>query len=139
VAGYSKRTLSEKLGIKPDLRVTVLGAPLGYPSLLGELPAGATLHSRLPQKAQFIHQFVRTRDELAQRLQSLAATLVDDGMLWISWPKQSSGVATDLNENIIRELGLQHGLVDVKVCAIDDVWSGLKFVRRVIHRAPKRR
>jgi hypothetical protein len=139
VAGYSKRTLIEKLGIKPDLRVTVFGAPPGYPSLLGELPAGATLHSRLPQKAQFIHQFVRTRDELAQRLQSLAATLVDDGMLWISWPKQSSGVPTDLNENIIRELGLQHGLVDVKVCAIDDVWSGLKFVRRVIHRAPKSR
>ena len=135
MGGYSKRTLTQKLGIKPDVRVTVLGAPPGYLSLLGDLPAGASLHSRLPQTSRFIHQFVRTRSELARRIQSLAATLADDGTLWISWPKQSSGVVTDLNENVIRELGLHHGLVDVKVCAIDEVWSGLKFVRRVVNRA----
>jgi hypothetical protein len=133
-AGYSKRTLIEKLGIKPGTRVVMLGAPAGYPALLGTLPPGATLSSRLPASAAFIHRFVRDRKALAADFPQLARTLQDQGMLWISWPKQGSGVETDLTENLVREIGLGHGLVDVKVAAVDEVWSGLKFVRRVENR-----
>jgi hypothetical protein len=133
-AGYSKRTLIEKLGIKPGTRVVMLGAPAGYPALLGTLPPGATLSSRLPASAGFIHQFVRRRQDLASDFPRLARALEDEGTLWISWPKQTSGIDTDVNENVVREIGLSHGLVDVKVAAVDEVWSGLKFVRRVENR-----
>jgi hypothetical protein len=133
-AGYSRRTLCEKLGIKPGSRVVALGAPPGYPLLLGKLPPGATLHASLPAASGFIHRFVRRREDLAADFPRLARALTDDGSLWISWPKQASGVDSDLNENIVREIGLAQGLVDVKVCAVDDVWSGLKFVRRVENR-----
>jgi hypothetical protein len=133
-AGYSKRTLVEKLGIKSGMRAVALGAPPTYGALLGPLPPGATLHSRLPSSATFIHQFAHRRSDLATALPRLARALEDAGALWISWPKQTSGVETDLNENVVRELGLGHGLVDVKVAAIDDVWSGLKFVRRLENR-----
>jgi hypothetical protein len=133
-AGYSKRTLVEKLGIKAGTRAVALSAPPTYRSLLGRLPDGTTLHSRLPASATFIHQFVHNRDDLAAVFPRLVRALEDQGMLWISWPKQVSGVATDLNENVVREIGLGHGLVDVKVAAIDEVWSGLKFVRRMENR-----
>jgi hypothetical protein len=138
-AGYSKRTLAEKLGIKAGTRVIALGAPLTYASLLGVLPRGAALHSGLPKSSNFIHRFARKRDDLASDFPRLARVLSDDGTLWISWPKGTSGVETDLDENIVRELGLEEGLVDVKVCAVDEVWSGLKFVRRVVNRGPRRR
>jgi hypothetical protein len=134
VAGYSERPLSEKLGIKPGTQVVALGAPRSYPSLLGRLPAGAKLHARLPRAPQFIHRFVRRHHELEADLPRLAQALSDTGTLWVSWPKKASGVETDLTENIIREVGLAHGLVDVKVCAVDEIWSGLKFVRRVQNR-----
>jgi hypothetical protein len=134
MAGYSHRTLAGKLGIKPESKLVVLGAPAEYVSLLGDLPRGVTLHARLPKTSAFIHKFVRRRDELTRGFPRLAAALADDGMLWISWPKRSSGVETDLDENVVREGGLRQGLVDVKVCAIDEVWSGLKFVRRVGNR-----
>ncbi|HEV8177862.1 MAG TPA: DUF3052 domain-containing protein [Gemmatimonadales bacterium] len=133
-AGYSARSLAEKLGIKPGTRILALNAPSTYPSLLGKLPDGATVHVRLARTAAFIQYFVRNRDELEAMFPRLAGALVDAGTLWISWPKQASGVKTDLNENIIREVGLKHGLVDVKVIAVDEVWSGLKFVRRVENR-----
>jgi hypothetical protein len=133
-AGYSKRTLVEKLGIKPETRIVMLDAPVTYPALLGTLPAGATLHSRLPPTATFIHQFVRRRQHLTADFPRLARALSDKGTLWISWPKQASGVETDLDENVVREIGLAQGLVDVKVCAVDEVWSGLKFVRRLVNR-----
>jgi hypothetical protein len=133
-AGYSKRTLSEKLGIKPGLTITALNAPPEYRSLLGTLPPGAKLEDRLPKSTTFIHQFSSRRSELDAAFPRLAKALADDGTLWISWPKQSGGLASDLNENVVRDIGLQHGLVDVKVCAVDDVWSGLKFVRRVENR-----
>jgi hypothetical protein len=135
VAGYSQRTLPQKLGIKPGTRVVALGAPSTYSSLLGELPGGATLHSRLPSKSGFIHRFVRQREELAADFPRLARALTDGGTLWISWPKKASGMDTNLNENVVREIGLTQGLVDVKVCAVDEVWSGLKFVRRLENRA----
>jgi hypothetical protein len=138
VAGYSERPLSEKLGIKPGTQVVALGAPRSYPLLLGPLPAGAKLHARLARAPQFIHRFVRCRRELEADLPRLAQALGDSGTLWVSWPKKASGVETDLTENIIREIGLAHGLVDVKVCAVDEVWSGLKFVRRVGKRGATR-
>ena len=134
MAGYSKRTLAEKLGIKPSTQVVALSAPPTYASLLGALPAGSSLRSRLPAASGFIHKFARTRDDLAADFPRLAQALTDTGTLWISWPKPDSGVETDLSENIVREIGLKEGLVDVKVCAVDEVWSGLKFVRRVENR-----
>ena len=138
MAGYSDRALAAKLGIKPGSQVVVLGAPSEYASLLGDLPSGARLHFRLPKISAFIHRFVRDQAELGRDFPHLAGALADDGVLWISWPKRSSGVTTDLNENVVRELGLERGLVDVKVCAIDDVWSGLKFVRRLENRVAKK-
>jgi hypothetical protein len=135
MAGYSKRTLVEKLGIRPTTRVIALGAPPTYLSLLGALPAGSSLHFRLPAASEFIHRFARSRGDLAADFPRLARALTDTGTLWISWPKRASGVETDLTENSVREIGLKEGLVDVKVCAIDEVWSGLKFVRRVENRA----
>jgi hypothetical protein len=135
VAGYSQRSLSEKLGIEPGTRVVALGAPPIYSSLLGHLPDGATLHSHLSEQTQFIHRFVRRQDELRADFPRLARALIDDGMVWISWPKKASGVDSDLDEHIVREIGLAQGLVDVKVCAVDETWSGLKFVRRVGNRA----
>lgn len=134
-AGYSKRSLVDKLGIKPGITVITLRAPSTYESLLGELPDGVTLGRRLPASADFIHCFTRVRKELTADFPRLSRALADQGTLWISWPKRASGVETDLDENLVREIGLTTGLVDVKVCAIDEVWSGLKFVRRVSNRA----
>jgi hypothetical protein len=129
-AGYSSRSLAEKLGIRPGSTIVARGAPEDYATLVAPLPRGATIVPRLLVKAGFIHQFARCRSELAAEFPRLARALADDGSLWISWPKRSSGMLTDLNENVVRELGLPHGLVDVKVCAVDATWSGLKFVRR---------
>jgi hypothetical protein len=129
-AGYSRRSLLEKLGIAPGTKVVALGAPPDYGALIAPLPEGSTVQTRLRPGARFIHQFARSRAELETAFPRLAAALADDGTLWISWPKKASGVETDLTENVLRELGLPLGLVDVKVCAVDEVWSGLKFVRR---------
>jgi hypothetical protein len=132
--GYSRRSLSQKLGIEPDMRVIALGAPPTYQALLAPLPAGAKVQTRLPVSSDFIHHFARRRADLAEKFPRLATALTDQGTLWISWPKRAAGVDTDLTENVVRELGLEQGLVDVKVCAVDDVWSGLKFVRRLVNR-----
>jgi hypothetical protein len=138
VAGYSTRSLSDKLGIRPGTRIVALGAPASYRELLAPLPKGASIAARLPAAAGFLHRFARSKNELQADFPRLAAALQDDGTLWISWPKKSSGIDTDLTENVIRDLGLALGLVDVKVCAVDDMWSGLKFVRRVENRSQKR-
>ena len=135
MAGYSTRSLTDKLGIKPGTRVISLEAPPQYPSLLDPLPQGVTLHTRLSSPAEFIHRFARSRSDLAPDFPRLAGALADEGTLWISWPKATSGVESDLTENVIRDLGLELGLVDVKVCAVNEVWSGLKFVRRVANRS----
>ena len=129
-AGYSNRSLADKLGIKPGTRIIALGAPPNYAKLLGPLPEGGSISTRIARPAGFVHQFVTQRSELERAFPSIDAALVDAGTVWISWPKKASGVATDLTENVIREVGLPLGLVDVKVCAVDEVWSGLKFVRR---------
>ncbi len=130
MAGYSSRSLVEKLGIKAGTAVILVGGPPGYTRLLGELPPGATIKTRLPAAARFIHQFARLQIELEAAFPRAAKALIDDGTLWVSWPKKSSRFPTDLTEDIVRALGLPLGLVDVKVCAVDEVWSGLKFVRR---------
>jgi hypothetical protein len=136
-AGYSSRNLVQKLGIKEETRVIVIGAPPNYQSLLKPLPSGATIHARLPASCDFIHAFARSRAELAREFPRLADALTDGGSLWISWPKRSARMQTDLDENVVRELGLREGLVDVKVCAVDETWSGLKFVRRLVNRATR--
>lgn len=135
-AGYSGTPLIKKLGIKPGQRACILNAPDDYPETLGSLPAGLRLTHRLPntRSLDFIHYFTKERKQLDKIFPQLKAALNWDGMLWISWPKGASKLPTDLNENIVREIGLHFGLVDVKVAAIDAIWSGLKFVHRVENR-----
>jgi hypothetical protein len=133
-AGHSKRALVDKLGIKPGTAVVVLGAPSAYRAILGALPDGVTFRSKLSESAEFIHYFTTKRKTLQADFPRVARALVDEGSLWISWPKRASGVETDLDENVVREIGLAEGVVDVKVCAVDEVWSGLKFVRRLSNR-----
>jgi hypothetical protein len=130
MAGYSPRSLVDKLGIKPGTAVIVLAGPEGYAAMLGDLPSGAAIRTRLGPQAKFIHQFARRRTDLAAAFPRVARALADDGMVWISWPKKTSKLATDLTEDVVRAHGLPLGLVDVKVCAVDETWSGLKFVRR---------
>ena len=130
-AGYSARPLAEKLGIKPHTRIVVLGAPRGYRTTLGALPPGVAIATTLRGTLPFIQFFTNRRAALESRFPILKRSLTTDGALWISWPKKASGVATDLTEDGVRAVALAHGLVDVKVCAVDEVWSGLKLVRRL--------
>ncbi len=131
-AGYSGTPLNRKLGIKPELTVTAVNAPKHYRRLLGRLPAGVKITQRLGDgPLDFIHCFATERSLLTSKFAVLERALAPAGALWISWPKGSSRVATDLTEDVIRAIGLAHGLVDVKVCAVDETWSGLKFVRRL--------
>ncbi|WP_257386243.1 DUF3052 domain-containing protein [Tahibacter caeni] len=132
-AGYSGTPLAKKLGLKPGLRLLVLGAPTDYAAITGFDLSTCRVLARVAA-FDFAHAFVRSRAELQQALDALTPVLDDRGTLWISWPKKASKIATDLNEDGIRELALPRGLVDVKVCAVDAVWSGLKLVRRVTER-----
>ncbi len=130
-AGYSATPLARKLGIKPGMRVVALGAPAAYPALLDPIPEGASLTDELPESAIFVHFFTTERAMLESQLPRLKAALEPNGILWLSWPKKAAKVVTDLDGNVVRELGLASGLVDVKVCAVDETWSGLKFVYRL--------
>lgn len=136
-AGYSGTPLAQKLGIKSHARVIVIGAPWDYARVVGPLPEGVKLSTRLPKRAAFIHCFLSRRAELERRMPQLSAVLEDDGILWLSWPKRVSGVATDLTEDLIRGVALANRLVDVKVCAVDAIWSGLKLVRPVALRGAR--
>lgn len=138
MAGYSGTPLIKKLGIKPGQRICILNAPQGYDKTLGALPAGMKPASRLgnPHSLDFIHFFTLQSRQLAVKFSELKNALTYAGSLWISWPKKSSGVKSDLDENIVRQIGLDGGLVDVKVAAVDEVWSGLKFVYRLQDRKP---
>ncbi len=128
-AGYSGTPLAKKLGIKLGTNI-VIHAPEGYEQLLN-LDTSIVLLRRIRPGADFIHAFYVSRRRLASDFETLMKNLRKDGQLWISWPKGSSKMETDLNENLIRQIGLDHGLVDVKIAAIDHDWSGLKFVYRV--------
>jgi hypothetical protein len=133
-AGYSGTPLARKLGLKPDHRVALLGAPGGFADTLGELPPGVTVSSRARGSFDVIVAFFVERSALQRRLPALRSALDPAGGLWLAWPKRSSGVSTDLGDGVVRELGLSAGLVDNKVCAIDGVWSGLRFVYRLADR-----
>lgn len=126
--GYSGTPLLRKLGIRSGMRMLVTDPPVGYWDRLGDLPQGAVAWVEGGRRADFVHVFALRREMLGSRLPSLRARIAPDGMIWISWPKRSSGVETDLTREVVREAGLGAGLVDVKVCAVDDTWSGLKFV-----------
>ncbi len=138
-AGYSKRTLIDKLGIKPGATIAILNAPRGYDRTLGKLPSQVKRRARARGPLDFVQFFTSEQAELERSFPVLTHALAPTGMLWISWPKQASGVRTDLTEDVIRAVGLAYGLVDVKVAAVDDVWSGLKFVRRLQDRLPSPR
>jgi len=129
-AGSSSKPLAEKLGIKPGFAVVVIRSPTDYARLLGRIPERVRILNRLDGRVDMIHAFVRTRADLAARFLSWKNALPPDGSLWVSWPKRAAGVPTDLTEDVVRAIALAHGLVDVKVCAVDEVWSGLKLVYR---------
>ena len=131
MAGYSETPLLKKLGIKPGFRIILQNEPSHYLDWLSPLPDEVELVKKSDKNdIDFVHLFVLQRKIFEKEFKSFKKNLKKDGMMWISWPKKSSKVPTDLDENIIREFGLANGLVDVKVCAVDDVWSGLKFVYR---------
>jgi hypothetical protein len=129
-AGYSGTPLPRKLGVKEGHRVLVSSAPPGF--TLGPLDGAADIHNRATSAPyDVILAFCKDRKTVEKRFADFPARTATAGALWIAWPKKSSGVKTDLDENAVRDIGLGAGLVDVKVCAVDDTWSGLKFVRRL--------
>lgn len=130
MAGYSKTPLAQKLGIKAGTKVAALGAPVGYRKWLAPLPEDVSFNGKAIAGSAFVHLFVTERRTLEKELKRLRKLLADAGVLWVSWPKKSSGVATDITEDVIRDVCLPLGFVDVKVCAVDEVWSGLKLMVR---------
>ncbi len=131
MAGYSGTPLARKLGIKEGFRVMFVNAPDGFQKELGELPSDVEIVTRGNKAFNLILLFVDSELMLEKEFSKLASKLVRNGMLWIAWPKKSSGVATDLSFDNVQQLGLREGLVDVKICAVNEIWSGLKFVYRL--------
>jgi len=141
MVGYSGTPLARKLGIKSGHRVALVSAPAGFESQLEGLPDAVSLARHVRGTADVIVAFVERAGDLASRFPALARRLDPAGGLWIAWPKKTSGRATDLTENVVRDVGLAAGLVDNKVCAVDEVWSGLRFVVRLADRpsSPRKR
>jgi hypothetical protein len=137
--GYSGAPLPKKLGIVDGMRVVTMAAPSGYRRLLGQLPASVSFATQLRAGTRFVHLFVTDRATLARHLKVCRAKIDDAGTIWISWPKKSSGVKSDVTEDTIRAVALPLGLVDTKVCAVDEIWSGLKLVVRRENRSTKPR
>lgn len=139
MAGYSGTPLAKKLGIKEGSRVALLHAPPGFGRALGVMPDGVVMGGSLAgkQPLDVIVLFVKSRAVFEKELPKAAARMADDGGLWIAWPKKASRVPTDMTEDVIREVALPGGLVDNKVCAIDDVWSGLRLVVRLENRGKR--
>lgn len=135
MAGYSSTPLPKKLGIKEASRIALINAPKDFPQTLGELPHNAEIVTRVTKPLDIALLFVTTERALLRDFEKLSAKLASNGMIWVAWPKKSSGVATDLSFDRVQRIGLDAGLVDVKICAIDDVWSGLKFVYRLKDRS----
>ena len=134
MAGYSGTPLIKKLGIKPGYKIYVYQSPAEYLDWLSPLPEDVTFKAQPGKNLDFIHLFVRDLKTFKKEFTRLKGCIHKQGMVWVSWPKKSSGVSTDLDENNIRDFGLKAKLVDVKVCAVDEIWSGLKFVYRVSDR-----
>jgi len=136
MAGYSGTPLVKKLGIKEGFNILIVHAPEDFDTQL-ELREDVTVSVKARKPYDFVLFFTKSQHELEKEFSRYSAKLTPAGMLWVSWPKKTSGVQSDLNENIVRDIGLAKGMVDVKVCAIDDVWSGLKFVFRLRDRPKK--
>jgi hypothetical protein len=130
MAGYSGTPLAKKLGIEAGDRVTLIAAPEGFNDELAPLPDDVVLTTRLTPKPAVVLAFFTRRTALEKRLRAMEDAVRPAGSLWIAWPKRSSGVATDIDENLLREVILPTGFVDNKVCAVTEVWSGLRFVLR---------
>jgi hypothetical protein len=130
MAGYSGTPLSSKLGIKPGHAIHPIDAPPGYRTLLAPLPAGVAFASRLSNAVDLVHVFVTAEKTLAATLTRIRKQMRPDAVVWVSWPKKAAKVDTDVTEDVVRAIALPLGLVDVKVCAVSDVWSGLKLVIR---------
>jgi hypothetical protein len=131
MAGYSGTPLAKKLGISEGSSVALIGAP---PDVIDELPEGVKVKRQARGKAEVVVAFFVERAEFARRIETLSTMIFPGGGLWVAWPKRASGVATTMNEHVVREIALPLGLVDNKVCAIDETWSGLRVVWRVEHR-----
>ena len=136
--GYSGTPLAKKLGIKPGTKLVAVGdVPSEYRALLAPLPEGVTIVGKGKPPLGAVHVFVTKRADLARHLEHLRTSLVPDGYVWISWPTRASKVPTNITEDVIREVALPMGFVDIKVCAVSEVWSGLKLVIRVSERPKK--
>jgi exosome complex RNA-binding protein Rrp4 len=134
MAGYSETPLVKKLGLKENFRVKIINQPENYFDLLSDLPEGIKIIKSKSKEINFIHVFSKDANELNKLIPELKTELVSNGMIWISWPKKSSKIETDITEDTIRAIAFKNGLVDIKVCAIDETWSGLKLVIRVKNR-----
>ncbi len=130
MAGYSGTPLAKKLGIKPGTRLGVVSAPADYAALLEPLPDNVTIVRELTDGLDIAHVFVKRRSELAELIYVYKDKIKQNGAIWVSWPKKAARIATDVTEDTVREVALPLGLVDIKVCAVDEVWSGLKLVIR---------
>lgn len=130
MAGYSGTPLSHKLGIKPGTIVVAIDPPDNYRKLLEPVPSGVNFATRPTSSSKLIHLFATRRSELAKQLSILGRKIAEDAAIWVSWPKKSSGVPTDVTEDVIRSVALPLGFVDIKVCAVDETWSGLKLMIR---------
>jgi hypothetical protein len=137
MAGYSKRALVEKLGLKKGFKAFIFNAPQNYLELLSPLPENVLFLTRLKPPLDFIHYFSNRRQKYLKDITRLKKALAPDGMMWVSWPKLSSEVQSDLTEKDVREIALKAGLVDIKVCAVDELWSGLKLVVPLKERSKK--
>ena len=128
MAGYSSTPLAKKLGIKPQFKMRLINAPDYYFELFTDMPEDISILTDKKTKKNFIHVFVKKLNELEKYIFEIKSEIEQDGIIWISWYKKSSKIPTDVTEDKIRETALANGLVDIKVCAVDDVWSGLKLV-----------
>lgn len=128
--GYSGTPLPKKLGLKPPLTLAAIDAPREYRIWLGALPDGVRIVSKVDKPLEAVHMFVTRRAVLKKKLSTFRKQLEQAGFVWVSWPKKSSNVETDITEDVIREIALPMGFVDIKVCAVSEVWSGLKLVIR---------
>jgi len=130
MAGYSGTPLPQKLGIKPGLTIVLINEPANYRKLLGKLPDHVSFSDCIAANSTFVHLFSTKRNELEKKLSILRGKISDNGTIWVSWPKKSANAPTDITEDVIREVALPLGLVDIKVCAVDETWSGLKLMIR---------
>jgi hypothetical protein len=138
MSGYSGTPLAQKLGIRAGARLFVHGAPTNYPELLAPLPEGVRTVARIDLETDVIHLFATRQSNLRALLRRALNSMRSDAAVWVSWPKKAAGVPSDISEDAIRALALPTGLVDIKVCAVDETWSGLKLVLRRTERAASR-